>query len=349
MGGSQSYDVELITAGAVGDDGHSSPVDNSRLRAQIQGSHNRFSAFEEAPADTDLDQDLKINLEPTAQSTEDNSQWARTSLTAFLEIIDPVPIHLVVAVRYNLLATKPSHVVVFGADGFHLCSCLKLLRHGLLCSHYFAVLVRFIGGTYKGVKLHHTFDGSSVHNRWRKAPLGEDEAWSVSGVLQQAGHGDGWDGVVDEGYDLGPTFDDDNGGDGVHPSERASQAASERRASDQRRVYASLMAQSKENVGEILRTVPLEKAREIQAEIDKHVKYLLHSANSKTMNPSQAPKKGRPRKPRESKGSALTQALNPEGRQDNSRRRTRFKDSQGAGSGAKRLRGSQDKATSSST
>ncbi|CAB1109661.1 unnamed protein product [Ectocarpus sp. CCAP 1310/34] len=105
-----------------------------------------------------------------------------------------VPVHLAAAVRYKLTPSRPGHVVVFGPGGFYLCSCLKLLRHGLPRRHYFAVLVRFIGGKYEGVLLYHEFDGSSVRARWCQSPDGSDAPWTVSRVLEGAGHGDDWDG-----------------------------------------------------------------------------------------------------------------------------------------------------------
>ncbi|CAB1112172.1 unnamed protein product [Ectocarpus sp. CCAP 1310/34] len=53
--------------------------------------------------------------------------------------------------------------------------------------HYFAVLVRFIGGKYRGGLLNHEFDGNSVHTRWRQSPDGSDAPWTVSRVLEGAG------------------------------------------------------------------------------------------------------------------------------------------------------------------
>lgn len=81
--------------------------------------------------------------------------------------------------------------------------------------------------------------------------------------------------------------------------ERAVQAAQQRKESDQRQVYATMMARSRENVGETLRAVPSAKALEIQAEVDKLVEFHLHDATkgSKAGNPNQAPKKGTPKKP----------------------------------------------------
>ncbi|CAB1115857.1 unnamed protein product [Ectocarpus sp. CCAP 1310/34] len=231
LGGSQSYDVEIIASGAAGNDSSPLPLGDDRLRQAVHGAQQNRNAFQEAPPLIDLEQDGKHGS--YTQTTEGTTPWARTSSSTFLELLGNVPIHLAVLVRYQLTRTKQSHIIVFGPNNFHLCSCLKLLRLGLPCRHYFAALLRFLGGVYRGIR--HDFHGSSVHNRWRKSPGGNDDPWSVSSVLQQAGLGKGWDGR-DEGLDdnyEGPTFDDDYGGEGVHPAEREGRAT-ERKACDQR-------------------------------------------------------------------------------------------------------------------
>ncbi|CAB1118493.1 unnamed protein product [Ectocarpus sp. CCAP 1310/34] len=242
VGGSQSYDVEVICAGATDDDGRPDPLGEGVLRRKLEAVRFDLSLFEEAPPDTDLEKDCMRG--PEAESTEDSSVWARTSLEALLDLIGELPVHVAAAVRYKLTPARPGHVVVFGPNGFHLCSCLKLLRHGLVCRHYFTVLVRFLGCSFKGILLDHRFDGNSLHARWRQSLDGNDEPWTVSRVLKETGHGDGWDGC-EEGADdnfWGPTFDDDDAGDGVHPSERAAKAAAAQSATDERRVFASMMA-----------------------------------------------------------------------------------------------------------
>lgn len=161
-------------------------------------------------------------------------------------------------------------------------------------------------------------------------------------MLDHTGHGDGWDGCVvgdDDNY-WGPTLDDPNGDDSVAPSERGVQAAEGRQASDQRRAFATMMARSKENVSEILKTVPFAKALEIQEELDDLVRFKLHepSSSSKTRNPAPAVGKRRPKK---KKGPAPVPgaAGNPEGRQDKSRGSKRMRDAFGAGSGQKQKKG----------
>ncbi|CAB1105077.1 unnamed protein product [Ectocarpus sp. CCAP 1310/34] len=336
LGGSQSCDVEVVCVRAADAEGHPVPLEGGVLRQQLEAAHFDFNVCEEAPPDTDLEIDCKLG--PEAESTGDNTVWARASLEALLDLVSRVLVHLAAAVRYKLTPSRPSHVVVFGPGGFYLCSCLKLLRHGLPCRLYFSVLARFIGGKYGGVLLNHEFDGNSVHTRWRQSPDGSDAPWTASRVLEGAGHGDGWDGC-DHGQDdnfWGPTDDDDGGEGGVHPAESAAKAAAERSASDHRHVFATLMAKNKENVTETRRTAPHAKALEIQAELDKWVRFQLADATgeNKSGNPAQVKAKGRPNKSK-SEGSkqdrhddngapadsgSVQPVGNPEGRTDKSRR-----------------------------
>eukprot|EP00903_Cladosiphon_okamuranus_P021090 g19373.t1 len=245
VGGSQSYDVEVICAGAADDDGRPGPLGKGVLRRKLEAARFDLSLFEEAPPETDLEKDFMRR--PEAESTDDSSVWARTSLEALLDLI--------------------------------------------VCRHYFAVLVRFLDSKFKGVLLDHRFNGNSVHARWRQSLDGNDEPWTVSRVLQEAGHGEGWDGC-DQGADdnfWGPTFDDGGGGDGVHPSERAIKAAAARSATDERRVFASMIAKNKENVSEILRTVSHVKAMEIQAALDKWVRFQLLEARGQKQRQESSP------------------------------------------------------------
>lgn len=196
------------------------------------------------------------------------------------------------------------------------------------------MLVKFLGGEYRGTSLGHEFQGTSVHNRWRSSPDGDDEAWSVSSALKRAGHGDDWDGR-DGGPDDnrgGPTFDDDHHGEGVHPAEREGRAG-ERQACDERRAFATMMAKSKANVSEILKAVPSDKALGIQAAVDKYVKFLLDNpdGDTKTKNPAQVPQKGR----RKGQTASKPPVGNPQARKDKSRRKRRMKDCTEGGSGSK--------------
>ena len=62
----------------------------------------------------------------------------------------------------------------------------------------------------------------------------------------------------------------------------------ERKTCDQRRVFTTVMAENKKNVGEILKAVPFDKALEIQTEVDKYVRFLLANpdGDAKARNPA---------------------------------------------------------------
>ncbi|CAB1120284.1 unnamed protein product [Ectocarpus sp. CCAP 1310/34] len=102
------------------------------------------------------------------------------------------------------------------------------------------------------------------------------------------------------------------------------------------------MAKNKESVTEIMRTVPHAKALEIQAELDKWVRFQLAEATgeNKSGNSAQVKAKGRPKKSK-SEGSkqdrhddngapadsgSVQPVGNPEGRRDKSRREKRIKE-----------------------
>ena len=225
--------------------------------------------------------------------------WARTSLDAFLELIARIPIELVATVRYKYTANRPSHLVVFGPQNFLMCSCLQLVRHGLPCRHYLAVLVNLIGrtGGPDEVTFNHTFHGACVRNRWRLSQHGEDLTWSVSEVLKSSGHGEGWDGHT-EGEDVnfwGQTCDKDSGG--IHPSEPAERTARDKDAADKRRVFACIMAGFKDYAGDITRSVPLNQALNMKEQVGEYFRFMLtpQSAGTDVKNPAKPPQKGRPR------------------------------------------------------
>ena len=317
-----------MNSGREDDNGDPLPLHEHDL-AKIRSLRLKLNILQVAPPDTDLEGD-----QLAGEAAVDNTMWARTSLSAFLDLIADVPIELVVAVRYKWTANRPGHLVVFGPDNFHLCSCLQLLRRGLPCRHYFAVLVNLIGRTGESDEMSftHTFNGACVHNRWRRREDGKDSPWSISSVLSSSGHGVGWDGH-DEGSDenyWGPTCDE--AVDGIHPAEPG-RAAQDRSASDKRRVYAHLMAKSKELVGDIMRSVPLHQALSVQDKVGDFLRYLLNSSAGGTgvQNPGEAPKKGRPKKdarrqPLQHRLGAKEEPGNPEGQQGKSRQTKRIRD-----------------------
>ncbi|CAM9306029.1 unnamed protein product, partial [Sphacelaria rigidula] len=212
--GCQAYDVS-IARGPRDADGRPIPASAAYVR-RLSSVNPRAKILQQAPDLTDLENDL--------HGASDASMWARTSLEAFLNVIADVPAEAVAIVQYKLTtrASRPSHLVVLGPGKFHLCSCLQLLRRGLPCRHYFAVLPQMLEKMVDaGGEVQHPFDSACVHNRWRERTDGQDAPWSVKQVLRSSGHGEGWDGVRDggSGGGWGPTLD--NSADGVHPPEPA--------------------------------------------------------------------------------------------------------------------------------
>eukprot|EP00903_Cladosiphon_okamuranus_P016184 g14935.t1 len=150
-----------------------------------------------------------------------------------------------------------------------------------------------------------------------------------------AGTRDGRDEGLDDNYE-GPTFDDDCGGERVHPAEREGRAT-DRKACDRRRVFATMMAKSKENVGEIMKAVSSDQALHIQAQVDNYVRYLLADADGDTKAKNPAPVKP-PGRPKGQGASSQTTVSNPRALKDNTKRTTRFKGSEEGGRKSKKIK-----------
>lgn len=105
----------------------------------------------------------------------DITMYGTTSLPSFAELVRNVRIEAVVQVQYKYPRTarrgKVSHIVVVGPEGFQLCTCLKLMRCGLHCSHVFAALVTRLDRASD-------FIGASIHPRWRNSVV----KWSLRNV-----------------------------------------------------------------------------------------------------------------------------------------------------------------------
>ena len=209
--------------------------------AQLLGKYATFAAAltfcSQHPNPQTSRKAAKIAVTETVYLVVDSSVWARTSLEEFLLLlIADVDTTGVFAVQYELTPKQPSHLVVAGPGGFNMCSCLRLLWHGLPCRHYFAVLLGFVGkGEVPGFG--HTIKGTCVHTRWTQAHEMDDEAWSISQVLGSTGHDGDWDGHHVSEDDVAPTFDITEDMDVVHPQIARQEAG-------QRQAHASMMAKN---------------------------------------------------------------------------------------------------------
>ena len=101
-------------------------------------------------------------------SAPDISMWGTTSLGYFVDVVSNVNIDCVVRAVYKNTARPVGHIIVVGPDGFQLCTCLKLMRCGLHCSHTLAAVVTRLGRAEE-------FLGESIHPRWRTSV----DPWSV--------------------------------------------------------------------------------------------------------------------------------------------------------------------------
>lgn len=95
--------------------------------AAIKSARPRLNILSHALPDTDLEGSF-VN-----GSTPGDSMWTRISFAGVFDFIGVIPVELVVNVTYKYTTKRPSHLVVFGKDNFHLCSCLRLQRVGLAC------------------------------------------------------------------------------------------------------------------------------------------------------------------------------------------------------------------------
>ena len=89
-----------------------------------------------------------------------NADISTTSMGSFLELVINVDMDYVVHARSKYAERPAAHIVVVGPDGFQLCTCLKLGRCGLHCSHTLNALVTKLG---RGDE----FLGEFLHPRWR--------------------------------------------------------------------------------------------------------------------------------------------------------------------------------------
>ena len=87
---------------------------------------------------------------------------------SFVEVVSSVKIDCVVCGVYKYTDRPVGHIVVVGPDGFQRCTCLKLMRCGLHCSHALAAVVTKLGRVEEILS-------ESVHLRWRTSV----EPWSL--------------------------------------------------------------------------------------------------------------------------------------------------------------------------
>lgn len=225
FGSSVAYNATIL-ASIDGEDG-----DEVGEVLRNLGSEAPLVRSAEAPAGTEL---VELEFEEEGEGTTDLSMYARTSLKAFVAMVEEadVVVNHVARVTYTLVDCSEeniaSHVVVFGEDGFHLCSCLQLLQHGFPCRHFFAVLRMNGPGKPSACS---DFHAQCVHPRWRKTRSLDNESWTASVVVPDEFR---WTGAE------GPTIDDpgDVSGAIADSAPKISDGA-------RRKVYADIMAKAR--------------------------------------------------------------------------------------------------------
>ena len=79
----------------------------------------------------------------------------------------------------------------------------------------------------------------------------------------------------DDGKYGWPTLDDNS--DDVHPTKPAIRKGQDMKGCDQRRAFANVMGKIKDTVSDILKSVSLDEALEVQQNIDLYARFLLGS------------------------------------------------------------------------
>lgn len=169
------------------------------------GEEDAAACLEKAAADAGEIMDV---CQPIPDATldggnTDRTMYGTTSLVAFAGLLQNVQIDAVIKVICKV--HKCGHIVMLGPKGFHLCSCLKLLRCGMPCRHFFAAAVTHL-------ERENPLDGLCIHPRWRAS----SDTWSVEGVLGA------FDGHERGGHIYGCT--DDGGGVSFRDDEDARNA-----------------------------------------------------------------------------------------------------------------------------
>ena len=92
-------------------------------------------------ADDHIDLCCQIPDEAAAADLTDTTMFGTTLLLSFSGLVENVSIDAVVKGMYRYKESNNSHIVVIGPNGFHMCSCLQVLRCGLPCGHTVAALI----------------------------------------------------------------------------------------------------------------------------------------------------------------------------------------------------------------
>lgn len=227
-----SYDAAVLASADSGSEGAAGDDEEVGEVLGDLASTTPLVKSVEAPPGTEL---VELEFEEDGRGLTDVSMYARTSLKAFVAMIDEagVVIHHVARVTFKLVESSAdsvgSHVVVLGADGFHLCSCLQLLQHGFPCRHFSALLM--LNGVAKPSSCC-DFNAQCLHPRWRTTRSLDNQSWAACVVVPDEYR---WSGAE------GPSIDGPEGDVSGAVADRVPKISEGAR----RKVYADIMAKAR--------------------------------------------------------------------------------------------------------
>lgn len=184
----------------------------------------------------------------------DLTMLARTSADAFFRLIEDEPVEHVVTVSRDGSPGDSCHIVVFGKDGFLLCSCLAVLSTGHQCRHAYRAI-----NALASMPLFNTL---TLHPRWR--PRRDDWLWRMERVSAKTALRHTVDGVTGVAYRWGV------------PNE-TEESVARRREKIRQRNYANFVDMGRQCGVEVGDLVTEEAARRIIDDVMTHFRAVVRA------------------------------------------------------------------------
>lgn len=177
----------------------------------------------------------------------DLTMLAKSSADSFFRLIEDEPVEHVVTVSRDGSPGNCCHIIVFGRDGFLLCSCLVVLSTGHQCRHAYCAM--------NALASKPLFNALTLHPRWRTRH--DDWPWRMARVSAKTAQRHTVDGVVGVAYKWGV------------PNETEESVAG-RREKIRKRNYANFVDMGKQCGAEAGELVTEEAARRIIDKVMTH-------------------------------------------------------------------------------